>query len=103
MIEGPLKNSVAPKTHADYACICRKHLIPEIGRVRLSKLTAEDLDRLYARKTATGLGPRTVGYMHSTVRVALQRAVKKRLIPYNVPVTPSPRHEDQRRRGPPSL
>jgi integrase len=83
-IEGPLKGSVAPKTYADYAWICRKHLIPEIGCVRFSKLTAEDLDRLYARKTAAGLGPRTVGYIHSTVRVALQRAVKKRLIPYNV-------------------
>ena len=79
-----MKGSVAPKTYADYAWICRKHLIPEIGRVRLSKLTAEDLDRLYAIKTAEGLGPRTVGYIHSTVRVALQRAVKKRLIPYNV-------------------
>ncbi len=56
-IEGPLKGSVAPKTYADYAWICRKHLIPEIGRVRLSRLTAEDLDRLYARKTAADLGP----------------------------------------------
>ena len=102
-IEGPLKGSVAPKTYADYAWICRKHLIPEIGRVRLSKLTAEDLDRLYARKTAVGLGPRTVGYIYSTIRVALQRAVKKRLIPYNVARDAEPRHEDQRRRGPPSL
>jgi integrase len=83
-IEGPLKGSVAPKTYADYSWICRKHLIPEVGRVKLSKLTAEDLDRLYARKTAAGQGPRIVGYIHSTIRVALQRAVKKRLIPYNV-------------------
>ena len=83
-IEGPLKGCVAPKTYADYAWICRKHLIPEIDRLGLSKLTAEDLDRLYARKTDSGLGSRTVGYIHSTVRVALQRAVKKRLIPYNV-------------------
>ena len=30
------------------------------------------------------MGSRTVGYIHSTIRVALQRAVKKRLIPYNV-------------------
>jgi hypothetical protein len=93
-IEGPLKGSVAPKTYADYAWICRKHLIPEIGRVRLSKLTAEDLDRLYARKTAVGLGPRTVGYIYSTIRVALQRAVKKRLIPYNVARDAEPRYED---------
>jgi integrase len=83
-IEGPLKGSVAPKTYADYAWICRKHLIPEIGCLGLSKLTAEDLDRLYARKTAAGLGPRTVGSIHSTVRVALQRAAKKSLVPYNV-------------------
>lgn len=83
-LEGPLKTSVAPKTYADYAWICRKYLIPEIGRHKLAKLTAEDLDRLYARKTGSGLGSRTVGYIHSTIRVALQRAVKKRLIPYNV-------------------
>ena len=50
-IEGSLKGSVAPKTYADYVWICRKHLIPEIGDFRLSKLAAEDLDRLYARKT----------------------------------------------------
>jgi integrase len=56
----------------------------ELPRGGLLGITAEDLDRLYARKTAAGLGPRTVGYIHSTVRVALQRAVKKRLIPYDV-------------------
>jgi integrase len=98
-IEGPLNGSVAPKTYADYAWICRKHLIPEIGRIRLSKLTAEDLDQLYARKTAAGLGPRTVGYIHSTVRVALQRAVKKRLILYNVArdAEPPPREPKKER------
>ncbi len=55
-LEGPLKTSVAPKTYADYSWICRKYLIPEIGRYKLAKLTAEDLDRLYARKTGSGLG-----------------------------------------------
>ena len=79
-----MKGSVAPKTYADYAWICRKHLIPEIGCLGLAKRTAEHLDRLYARKTAAGLGPRTVGYIHSTVRVALQGAAKKRLVPYIV-------------------
>ena len=64
--------------------ICRKYLIPEIGRLKLAKLTAEDLDRLYARKIASGQRPSIVGYIHSTIRVALQRALKKRLIPCNV-------------------
>jgi integrase len=83
-IEGPLRGSVSEKTYDDYAWVCRKYLIPEIGRAKLKKLTAEHLDDLYARKAREGLSPRTVAYIHATIRVALQRAVKKRLIPFNV-------------------
>jgi integrase len=83
-IEGPLKGSVAKKTHDDYAHMARRHLIPALGRLKLHKLTAEHLDELYAKKLADGLSARTVTYIHSTIRVALQRAVKKRLVPYNV-------------------
>ena len=39
-LEGPLKDSVAPKTYADYSWIACKHLIPEIGCIELGKLTA---------------------------------------------------------------
>ncbi len=83
-LEGPLKQAVSTKTHADYAWIVKKHLIPAIGDMKLAELTAEDLDELYAAKSAEGLSSRTVHYIHSTIRVALQRAVKKRLVPYNV-------------------
>ena len=95
-IEGPLRESVADLLRDDYAWICRKHLIPEIGRMKLKKLTAEHLDELYARKVREALSPRTVGYIHATIQVALQRAVKKRLIPFNVArdVDPPLRSED---------
>ncbi len=49
----------------------------------LEDLTAEDLDDLYARLRRGGVGVRTVNHAHSAARVALQRAVKKRLIPFN--------------------
>ena len=76
---------MAKKTHDDYAHMSRRHLIPALSRLKLHKLTAEHLDELYAKKrTDDGLSARTVGYIHSTIRVALQRAVKKRLVPYNV-------------------
>jgi integrase len=96
-VEGPLRESVSEKTRDDYAWICRKHLIPEIGRMKLKKLTAEHLDGLYARKSREGLSPRTIGYIHATIRVALQRAVKKRLIPFNVARDADPplRSEDE--------
>ena len=85
-IEGPLRASVSKSTHDDYAHLARRHLIPDrgVGKKKLKDLTAEDLDDLYARKRAEGLSPRTVNYVHSVIRVALQRAVKKRLIPFNV-------------------
>ena len=83
-IEGPLKGSVAKKTHDDYTSLAKKHLIPEIGKVKLKDLTAEHLNDLYARKIDEGLSARTVNYMHAVIRVALSRAVKKRLVPYNV-------------------
>ncbi len=83
-LDGPLKQTVWISTYEDYAWICRKHLIPEIGHIKLSRLTAEDLDYLYAKKIASGLGPSTVDRIHSVIRVALGRAVKKRLIPFNV-------------------
>lgn len=99
-VEGPLKTSVARKTHDDYSWIVRKHLTPAIGKVKLKDLTTEHLDIFYARKVLDGLGPRTVGYIHSTIRIALQRAVKKRLVPYNVArdAEPPSRARAQKRR-----
>jgi hypothetical protein len=69
--------------------LTRKHIIPAVGHVKLKELTAERLDELYTQKSNSGLGARTVNYIHSTIRVALQRAVKKRLILYNVASTGS--------------
>src|SRR5215218_2604244 len=67
-----------------------------LGHVKLKDLTAEHLDELYTQKSNSGLGARTVNYIHSTIRVALQRAVKKRLIPYNVARDAEPPKQVQR-------
>jgi integrase len=83
-LEGPLKRSVATSTYEGYAYRARRYIIPTLGDIKLKDLTAEHLDGLYEQKSASGLSPRSVTFIHSTVRVALQRAVKKRLIPYNV-------------------
>ena len=74
---------VGERTLQDYRYACEKHLIPRRGPVVLEDLTAEDLDDLYARLRREGVGVRTVNHVHSTARVALQRAVKNRLIPFN--------------------
>lgn len=84
-LDGPLKRRVSARTLQDYRYHAEKHLIPSgcLGYVKLYELTAEDLENLYEQKLDEGVGVSTVRYVHTTVRTALQSAVKKRLIPYN--------------------
>lgn len=75
--------SVSRRTASDYRLYSEKYLIPSMGGMQLSRLGVEDFDVLYASLTKKGVGPRTVNHVHATARVALQRAVKKRLVSYN--------------------
>jgi integrase len=83
-LAGPLKKSVARTTHQQYAALVRNYLIPGIGKIRLKKITAQDLDDLYADMEARGVGERTARYVHQVASAALERAAKKHLIPFNV-------------------
>jgi integrase len=62
----------------------RKHLIPHIGRVRLQDLTAAKLDRMYGELLRSGLSPKTVRNLASTVHSALELARKRGVVPRNV-------------------
>lgn len=77
--------SVGERTLQDHRYHAERYLMPanRLGNVPLSDLTAEHLDALYARLAKEGVGVRAINHAHATARVALQRAVKKRLIPYN--------------------
>jgi integrase len=90
-LAGPLKRTVSESTYQDYEYRSHTYLIPAIGDVKLKDLTAEHLDMLYedlssgeASPSGKPLSATTVGHVHATIRVALQRAVKKRVVPYNV-------------------
>mgnify|MGYP000085347857 CR=1 FL=1 len=83
-LEDSVKGSVWHTTYRDYRGHVRNHIAPEIGRVKLAKLTPAHVQALYRRKIDSGLSPRTVNYIHATLHKALEQAVKWRLIPYNV-------------------
>ena len=83
-LEDSVKGSVWHTTYRDYKGHVRNHIAPEIGRVRLAKLTPAHVQALYRKKSDSGLSPRTVNYIHATLHKALEQAVKWRLIPYNV-------------------
>jgi integrase len=83
-LEGSVKGSVWHTTYRDYAGHVKNHIAPDLGRLKLAKLTATHVQALYRKKLDSGLAPRTVQYIHATLHKALDQAVKWRLIPYNV-------------------
>ncbi|MHB1414615.1 MAG: site-specific integrase, partial [Chloroflexota bacterium] len=73
-----------PKTFASYRQLCENHLIPELGRKQLQKLSPKDVQTLINRKLASGLSARTVQYCHAVLRTALDQALKWGLVARNV-------------------
>jgi integrase len=72
---------LAPKTAERYASLV-EHTIRALGKVPLKDLTPFLFDDLYV-KLAETLSPKTVREVHNVVHVALKRAVKTKLIPFN--------------------
>lgn len=69
---------MAENTREFYEYRSRTYLIPALGSVKLSELTAEHLEGLYrdlsrGKRTPSGrpLAPSTVGNVHATARAAL--------------------------------
>ena len=82
-----LKDIVAldkkPSTHTNYKTIAEMHLKPDLGRIRLDKLTRGDVQRLISKKARTDLAARTVRLIHRVLHCALNRAVKLKMIAIN--------------------
>jgi integrase len=76
-----VKGAVRPTTYETYRYVL-KHAGP-IRDIALTRLTPQDLQRLYARALSSGLG-RTVQVLHAVLHKALGQAVKWGLVPRNV-------------------
>jgi integrase len=69
-----VKGSVARHTFVDYEGKVHLHLKPAIGHLKLRALTSAHLQALYRRKLDEVLSPRSVSYVHTTIRKALAQA-----------------------------
>jgi integrase len=79
-----VKDSVRKYTYVRYESIVRVHLSPTLGNIRLKSLTPAHVRKLYRQKLEAGLSPRSVQYIHTTLKKALKAAVLDGLIPRNV-------------------
>lgn len=78
------KNSVKRKTYDQYEGVIRVHLIPEFGEFRLVELKESQLQAFYNRLFVNGLSARTIHIINMVLSAALKKAVKSRLILFNV-------------------
>jgi integrase len=79
-----VRPSVRPSTYTAYEMHVRLHLVPELGRVRLAKLTPQQVQSLLNRKLAEGLSPGSVHHLRAVLRRALNQAMRWDLVPRNV-------------------
>src|SRR5919202_1599684 len=79
-----IRDTVRQRTWERYEQIVRVHIKPTLGRIKLKGLTPTHVRGLYREKLDSGSSPRTVQYIHTTLRKALQDAVSDGLIPRNI-------------------
>ena len=68
--------SLRPATLQGYESVIRTQLVPRLGRVRLTQLRPQHLQRAQAGMLAAGLSPKYVRNVHGVLHRALERAVK---------------------------
>lgn len=79
------RESLAATTHARYADVVRRHVIPVIGKVRLKKVAPAHLRRVYASVRERGLSNQTCLHVHRILHTAFKYAVREeRIIKENV-------------------
>jgi integrase len=72
-----VERSLAPKTFRRYRELIEHHIVPEIGRVKLGKLTPHDVTMMMRRKQDMGLAPRTIHHMRAVLRRALNVGIRR--------------------------
>ena len=76
-------HTLRPKTLQAYEYLIRKHIKPEIGYMKLSKLRPDHLQSLYGKKLNEGLSKRTVQFIHAVINKSLKYALRWNLIVRN--------------------
>jgi integrase len=76
--------TVRPRTRDSYRQIVRTHLIPRLGRIAITKLGPQQVQRMYGDLLEAGLSPKTIANVHGVLHRALQQAFRWRILPTNV-------------------
>ncbi len=96
-LENYKKGEICESTYDSYESYIRVHIKPDLGGILLSKIQTHMLQEYYNRKEVNGrsdgkggLSSRTVNYLHTIMRLALDQAVREGLIYKNVALAAKP-------------
>lgn len=78
-----LPGTVSARTIEIYGSIVRCHLMPRLGKIRLTQLDPSAVAAMMRRIAADGLSPSTVAMARRVLRRALHHAAQRRLVSYN--------------------
>lgn len=79
-----------PNTFACYRQVAHNHLIPNLGRSKLTDLTGQQIATLLRHKRDSGLSPRMVQLIHAVLRMALRQAMDWNLVGHNAATSVKP-------------
>ncbi len=84
--------NLAPRTAEGYDSMIRNHIIPGLGKHKLTDLKPEHLQVYYSERLKQGLSARTVRHHHVTLHTALKTALKRGIIVRNPADAVDPPH-----------
>jgi integrase len=76
------RRGLKPRTLQRYRGLIEHHLLPALGSVRLSRLTAHQIDDLY-RRLRKSQSASSLAQLHIVLNAAMERAHRRQLIPAN--------------------
>lgn len=79
-----LRHQVVKTAHDNYKTIADYHIVPTLGRKRVSKLTPADVDALVSAKLDVGYSVSTVRRIRAVLSQALDQAVRRGVVGRNV-------------------
>jgi integrase len=72
------------RTYERYEIAIKKHIIPTLGHIELTKLSPKDIQAFETKLSSQGLKPATITLTHTTLFGALKYALKMELVWRNV-------------------
>jgi integrase len=83
-LEDVHKPAVRIRTYVRYEMQLRRHVLPALGGIQLSKLTVQHVQKFYSQTLQKGLSPQSVRLLHAMLHKAFDYAVRVDLLPRNV-------------------